>query len=322
MSALSVMVATAACGQHFFASENFVRVLLMGICMQAGGNCTNTYFDYHRGVDTKNSGEKTLVDGVIPPKHMLFMSNLFYVLSAVAAWPFLQPTSECSDSDLCYYVRILFGVGISLAYAYTASPFSLKYRALGGLALFVCFGPLLMQLTSLILLGNVHHVFYIYSVPVGSLVWATYLANDARDINSDEQAGVTTLPIWMGYQNAGGLFRFLVITAFVATFTLGTFFHWGCFLGFLVTPDVQNLMLLSMRGKDAEIPALTHKVMVKLSTLLVVGILISPNENFPMLTQRYKLDKAAEVFLNSLPPPVLNFLNKWGTIGLGYFGIH
>jgi len=322
MSAFSVMLATAACGTQFLASENFVRVLLMAVSIQAGGNCTDTYFDFHRGVDNKNSGERTLVDGVIPVQHMLFMSNFFFVTSAISAWPFLRPASECATSELCYPLRFLFGMGITLAYAYTASPFSLKYRAVGGLVLYFCFGPLLMQLTSLVHTGSTHDLFYIYSVPAGSLVWAVYHANDTRDINNDQQAGVTTLAVLLGYRTSAQFYRFLVTTAFVATFGLGVFFHWGCFLGFLTTPYVQNLMLLSVRGRDAEIPAQTQKVMVMLSALLAAGIMISPNESFPQLTLRYKFDKAAEAMLNSLPAHVSDWLIKCGAALLGYFGIH
>jgi 1,4-dihydroxy-2-naphthoate octaprenyltransferase len=321
-SAMAVVIATAACGQKFFASDSFVRVLLLGMCMQAGGNCTNTYFDFHRGVDNKNSGEKTLVDAVIPPMHILLMSNVFYVLSALAAWPYLQPLASCSSDEPCYHVRILFGLGVALAYAYSASPFSLKYRALGGVVVYACFGPLLMQLTSIILTGSVRDVFYIYSIPTGSLAWAMYHANDSRDINSDTQAGVTTLASLVGYNISSHIFTFLVITAFVASFMLGTFFHAGCLLVFLATPIVQNLLLLSQQGKLEKLPEEVQKVLLLVGSLLAVGIVLSPNESFVQLTIRLEMAKIAEQFLNMLPPGVQTALTKYGGIGLGYFGIH
>lgn len=322
ISAMSVVVATAGCGQQFFASDSFVRVLLMGMCMQAGGNCTNTYFDFHKGVDNKNSGEKTLVDAVMPPMHMLLMSNVFYVLGAMAAWPYLQPLESCNSDGSCYLVRILFGLGVVLAYAYSASPFSLKYRALGNVVVYACFGPLLMQLTSLILTGNAHDIFYIYSIPIGSLACAMYHANDSRDINSDTQAGVTTLASLVGYNVSSHIFTFLVITAFVAIFMLGTFFHAACMLGFLATPMVQNLLLLSQRGKLDDLPAEVQKVLLLVGALLATGILLSPNESFIQLTIRLEMAKVAEQLLFMLPPEVQAALIKYGEIGLGYFGIH
>ena len=45
-------------------SEMFIRAMIMGVAAQAGANLTNTYFDFHKGVDTKcmEGGDKALVD--------------------------------------------------------------------------------------------------------------------------------------------------------------------------------------------------------------------------------------------------------------------
>lgn len=294
----------------------------MGMCMQAGGNCSNTHFDFVNGVDNKNSGEKTLVDAVIPPDHMLYMAAVFYVLAALAAWPYLQPLEPCSSGESCYNVRMLVGLCFALAHAYSASPFSFKYRALGGVVIYACFGPLLMQLTSLILTGKTHDIFLIYSIPIGSLAWAIYHANDTRDIKSDTEAGVTTLASLVGFNISSHIFAFLLVTVYVSSLMIGLFFHAGCLFVFLTTPFMQNLLLRLRRGKLDNLPAEVHNFLLLVGTLLIGGILQSRDESFVQVTLRWNLDKVAHQFLLLLPQEVHDGLIHSGGIMLAKFGIH
>jgi 1,4-dihydroxy-2-naphthoate octaprenyltransferase len=48
----------------------------------------------------------------------------------------------------------VFSCGIVLAFFYTATPVGLKYHALRDVTIFLCFGPLLMQCTSLMISGE------------------------------------------------------------------------------------------------------------------------------------------------------------------------
>jgi 1,4-dihydroxy-2-naphthoate octaprenyltransferase len=83
----------------------------------------------------------------------------------------------------------IFSSGILLAFFYTADPIGLKYHALGDITIFLCFGPLLMECTSLLLTGSLYAPLLIYSFPIGLLTEAILHANNARDIKADAAAG-------------------------------------------------------------------------------------------------------------------------------------
>ena len=308
ISAITVMLATAFCGQHMFQSEGFVRVLLMGLLMQAGGNLTNTYIDFYKGVDNKNSGERTLVESKLPASHVVLLSVVCYVLSAVAVWPFLAPMSSCGVDELCYPLRKLYLAGLCLTVLYT----TLKYKALGGVAVMLCFGPILMQFAILVLTGSMKMSAYILSFVTGSLAWAMYHANDARDINSDTMAGVTTLATLLGYERSYFFFIFLVTTPFVATFILGTFFYWGCFVGFAGMPDGQHLIALYQRNKLENLPSEVHRLLILMSILLALGVMYTPNENFLDFSVRKDFGNLGHSFLKLLPEAVVAQIEEIG----------
>ena len=141
----------------------------MGIAVQAGANLSNTYFDFKNGVDTKATitGDKALVDAkLITSSGVLFVSLLCYAAGLYAVLPAL--IAHASDMRLLW----IFCGGVALAFFYTAGPMALKYIALGDVTIYACFGPLLMQGTSIMMTGDMDSLLYLYSVPVGLLTEA------------------------------------------------------------------------------------------------------------------------------------------------------
>lgn len=135
------------------------RAVLLGILVQAAANVNNTYWDFVQGVDTPSVGggadpavvmphKAVLVDGSTKPRPILLLGLSLYALSALLIHDRLFEGGEI----LSTYVA-----GMSLAFFYTAPPLKLKYYALGDMAIFVAFGPLLCYCAILLVNADAAH---------------------------------------------------------------------------------------------------------------------------------------------------------------------
>lgn len=235
-----IMVTAAVTGSDL-SSINFVRALTMGITVQAGANLTNTYYDYKNKVDTKEMaekgcGEKTLVDKIVTPGEVYILSIFFYILAVMCMLPSLSLSNISNDT-----VSYIFGSGLALAFFYTATPLGLKYIAFGDITIFLCFGPLLMQCTSLMLTGRINDSLWLYSIPVGALTEAILHANNARDIAADSSAGITTLATVLGFNASKVVFDVLLTSAYTSVLYIALYEYWGCIAALLTIPSAFDL---------------------------------------------------------------------------------
>ena len=109
------------------------------------------------------------------------------------------------------------------------------------ITIFLCFGPLLMQCTSLILTGELSDQLYIYSIPIGLLTEGILHANNARDIKSDTLAGASTLAMIIGFKNSYYLYVALLIGAYISAIYIAFLYHIGCALTVLTIPLAMDL---------------------------------------------------------------------------------
>ena len=181
-SIIPITLTSVVLGQSLL-SLAFLRVLSMGIFIQAGANLSNTYYDYINGVDSKENigGDNTLVENRLSVKTMVTLSAICYFLGVLSVF-----TDIINNTQLLW----IFVSGILLAFFYTATPVGLKYQAMGDLTIFICFGPLLMQGTSLVLTGEMNTLLHVYSVPIGLITENILHANNVRDIKVDREAGM------------------------------------------------------------------------------------------------------------------------------------
>lgn len=265
---IPVMVTAAVLGTSFL-SIDFARAIVMAIAVQAGGNLTNTYYDFVNGVDTKAHGEKTIVDKKVSSAGVFMLSIFCYVLAFFAVLPVIISAAD-------YQTMLgVFAAGVLLAFFYTAKPVGLKYCALGDITIFVCFGPLLMQGTSLILSGSTNDLLYIYSIPVGLMTEAVLMANNARDIKADTLAGAVTLASLLGTINSFYAYCFLFIGAFASNAFIAMFYNWGCIFTFITLPLVLGLCKDFKAGRMADLVEETAKVHLPYGVLMILGILFT-----------------------------------------------
>lgn len=267
---IPVLVTTALLGQSFFCA-NFLRAMAMAISVQAGANLTNTYYDFVNGVDTKTSvcGDMTLVEKKISTRGCFFASVIFYLVAVAAILPLLILPN---DSQL----KLIFFGGMALAFFYTAGIggiMGLKYIAMGDITIFVCFGPLLMQATSLILTGEMNDALYLYSVPIGLVTEGILHANNARDIVADQKSGAVTLATIVGFNISLYIYIALFVGAYAAIIYIALFQHSGCLAVALTVPLAIGL-IKKFKEKDLkELPEETAKMHLPFGILLLIGIL-------------------------------------------------
>ena len=231
-----IIVTTSVLHANFLSIE-FAQAIIMGISVQAAANLTNTYFDFINGVDNKDNatagtGEKTLVEKKVSTHGLISLAVALYMLAILSISPLLMR---------CWPTLVTFVCGTLLSMFYTATPVGLKYIALGDITIFLCFGPLLMQCTSLVITGELKNSLYIYSIPIGLLTEGILHANNARDIKSDTLAGASTLATIIGFRNSYYLYVALLMGAYLSSIYIAFFYHFGCVLTILTIPLAMDL---------------------------------------------------------------------------------
>ena len=137
-SIIPVLVGTAIAAEDEFHPLLFVLALLGSIAIHAGTNLVNDYFDHVKGTDNEESlGQSGVIQrGLLSARAVLAGGIVAFavgaaiglVITAQVGWPVLA-----------------LGVASVLAgYFYTASPFSLAYRGLGEVVVFVFMGPVIV----------------------------------------------------------------------------------------------------------------------------------------------------------------------------------
>eukprot|EP01102_Stenamoeba_stenopodia_P015631 TRINITY_DN534_c0_g3_i2.p1 TRINITY_DN534_c0_g3~~TRINITY_DN534_c0_g3_i2.p1 ORF type:complete len:382 (-),score=56.24 TRINITY_DN534_c0_g3_i2:151-1254(-) len=195
-----------------FSFVTFVLTMVGALSIHAAGNLTNTYFDYRSGLDQKKTaGDRTLFDTNVRPKQVLALAIGFYLISLLVGNYFVYRTATATRGNM-NKVGELLGVcflGGLLAFFYTAGPVRLKHRALGDVAIFLCFGPLLVEGTYFLqrfqfsfqtsLHGSTTSSAALWlSVPIGCVTEAILHVNNARDVEADTRAHALTVARLLG----------------------------------------------------------------------------------------------------------------------------
>jgi len=162
-----------------------------------------------------------------------------------------------------------------LAYFYTAKPVGLKYIALGDITIFLCFGPLLMQATSLVLTGMANTRLNVFSIPLGLLCEGILHANNARDIKEDTAARAVTLAALIGFDLSFLFYVALVVGSYLAVVYIALFLHYGVLLCLLTLPLAIDLVNKFSQKKMLDLAEDTAKMHLPFGLLMFIGIMIS-----------------------------------------------
>jgi 1,4-dihydroxy-2-naphthoate octaprenyltransferase len=221
MSAISVGVGAALAAMEGSFIWGYFLVTLTGIViLHAATNLINDFYDVRSGVDeldvsTAQYRPHPLLEGKLKPNQVRNVALILYglvliigiYLAAVRGWPL-------------FWIGL---IGVIASLAYTAPPLKYKYSALGEFAVFLMWGPLMVEGSYFVQRQSFSLEAFWVSLPFGVLVALVLLINNTRDIAHDRRKGIVTLPILIGQRNGLILYVILIGLAYLGILWMSLF---------------------------------------------------------------------------------------------------
>ena len=194
LSFLPCILSYVYCRKHYANTQfnvlAFVFTCISFVLFNLAVNTISEYRDCINGVDDPHSpGTKyRLVTGIVPSKNVLILGIVAFIIASICGLLALYNAS--------LYLLIPGIIGASIALFYSEHPFQfikynkkpllgLKYKALGEICVFICYGLLLGFSTVLALTNNCTVLDIIVFIPGGLLITCVLLANNIRDYYFD-----------------------------------------------------------------------------------------------------------------------------------------
>ena len=173
--------------------------------IHAGGNLMSDYFDFKYDVDREDrmGNSVLMMDGVFSTKHFLVYglsclsvgSLIGIYLFVHTGWPLLA-------------IGVLGILGAILYYRF-------KYRAMGDLVVFIIYGPLIMLGTVYAMTATLNLNVLLLSLPVALLSVNILHANNTRDMENDNRAGIRTVAMKLGVHRSVLMYDIFTVSAYV-----------------------------------------------------------------------------------------------------------
>jgi len=195
---------------------HFLLVLVGAICLHAGTNMSNDYFDHLWGSDEVNTefanpftgGSRLIQMGLVEPRRILWEAVGFFVAGGLIGL-FLAFTRSWS-------VLWLGAVGVFCGYFYTAPPFRLARTGLGELVVGLCFGPLMALGAYVVQARALDWEPVVAALPVMLLITLVLWINQFQDAPADASVGKNHLVVRMGRRRAATVYGLLLAATYLS----------------------------------------------------------------------------------------------------------
>lgn len=202
--------------------------LVVAVALIVGVNFANDYSDGIRGTDDDRSGPLRLVGSrLASPSAVLTAAVVALSVGALSG----AVLALCSAP----WLLALGAACIAGAWLYTGGARPYGYAGFGEIAVFVFFGLVAVLGTQYTQSLRVDWVGATLAVGVGALSSAVLVANNLRDIPTDEPAGKLTLAVRLGDARTRVLYQLLVALAGVLSVVLMRATPW-CAAGLIAAP--------------------------------------------------------------------------------------
>ncbi len=202
--------------------------LVVSISLIIGVNYANDYSDGIRGTDDDRSGPVRLVGAKLASPQAVLAAAVISLCIGAGAGLALALVSQP-------WLIAIGAACIAGAWLYTGGTNPYGYRGLGEVAVFVFFGLVAVLGTQYTQALRVDWVGLVLAIAVGSLSSAVLVANNLRDIPTDQVSGKITLAVRLGDTRTRQLFQLLALLPFLLTVPLALATPW-CLVGFAAAP--------------------------------------------------------------------------------------
>lgn len=208
-----VVLGTAAAGEVIW--WRFGAALVVGAGLQIGVNFANDYFDGVRGVDTHErlGPPRLTATGAASPRAVLVAALVALGVAAVAGLALALATEPL-------LILSVGALALVAAVLYSGGPRPYAGLGLGELMVFVFFGLMATCGATFVMVETVTAEAWWGAAALGFLAVAILVANNLRDIPTDEASGKHTLAVRIGDRATRRLYRIVVAAAF-ATIAIG-----------------------------------------------------------------------------------------------------
>lgn len=249
------------------------------MCINAGTNLANDYFDYKSGCDLVNTdfsspfsgGSGLLPRAILNPRKVHIASLISFVFASLIGLFFAL--------TLGWFVVALGLIGIVSGYFYTTQ---LAPRGIGELIVGINCGPLVVIGSYYVQTQTIALEPIAASIPVGILILSVLWINEIPDYFADAKAGKKTLVTRIGRKRAADVYGMLMFSTY-AVILLGislSLLPTLTLLSFLTIPLAVKTVYVAKRNYEnpqSLIPANAGTVLLHLFTglLLCVAYVIS-----------------------------------------------
>jgi 1,4-dihydroxy-2-naphthoate octaprenyltransferase len=207
--------ATIAWREGAFHVGYFLLTLIGAICVNAGMNMSNDYFDHLSGNDESNreltpfsGGSQVIQEGIVSPKRVLIYSALFYVLGVGIGLYLVFARG--------WVVLALGLAGVFLALFHNAPPVQIYHLwpGAGELAAGLGCGPLAVLGAYYVQTQRLSYEVLWASIPVALLITAVLYINEFPDCRADRAVGKKTVVVVLGKERAVWGYIALMVAAY------------------------------------------------------------------------------------------------------------
>jgi len=264
---------------------NFFITLIGAVAIHITTNVVNDIYDFKKGID-KEDKEIGIPHGGSQVISMGLVSNKFMKTVGIISTLIAITTGVYLYTQAGSWIIYLSIFGLFSAIYYTATPFALKYKALGDIQVFLSFGTGMTLGSYIVQTHEFSWIPVILSIPFGLLIDAILHSNNIRDINFDGQFGVKTLPILIGERLSFYFYYFLILGAYtsIIIFVITGLLPWFALLNLITFPAALKLLKM-LKNYPQETMAryelgTKHNVMTaqfntQFGLALTIGLLIS-----------------------------------------------
>ena len=260
----------AAAQVDAFVADRALLALVVSVALQVGVNYANDYSDGVRGTDRDRIGPTRLVGaGLAAPVSVRNAALAAFGVAAVAGFVLVVLSGA-------WWLLLVGAAALVAGWAYTGTARPYGYLGLGEAFVFCFFGLVAVCGTTYVQAGRITAESVLASVGVGALACAILVANNLRDLRTDDAASKRTLAVRVGDARTRVLFVALHLVPVAMLVPLAVRAPWTL-LGLVALPLQVRAVVAVRRGDGGEslLPVLRNTALAELAWAAGVALALA-----------------------------------------------